>query len=903
MKNGLQGANQGRQVMQTMQNLAHSMDSTRLCTAAINGSWGGTNGFTSVIDVQGFNYNLSSLDSYHSGHSSLNIIGTETASTVTTRGIYTNDTVNGYVASYDFITQSGLPNPVTWGEMAETWWPFYDSRPWSSGGFCWTGFDYRGEPTPYDWPCINSHFGIMDTCGFPKDLFYYYQANWSPKTVLHLFPHWNWATPGQIVNVWAFGNCQSVELFTNGVSLGRQTLNVQSHVEWNVPYAAGTLQAIGYNNGVAVITNIVETTEAPAEIALWPDRSTILADGRDVSVVTVAILDSQGRVVPTATNNVSFTVSGGAIIGVGNGNPSSHEADKASQRAVFNGLAEVIVQSTNQPGSITLTATSTGLISTNVTITEAATLPAPAAPTGVAAAAGNSRVVVSWDVVPGATTYNLERATVNGGPYTITATNLGSLGYTDSNVTNFTTYYYVVSANGNDTSFDSAEVGATPSAIASGLTAIANNGQILLNWNGSPGANYNVKRSTVTGGPYTVMAAATTTTNYTDTNTAVCQTYYYVVTITNAGNESLNSIEVSAELPGALPPQLQSTDIGSVGFVGSASFCSGEFTISGSGADIWGTADAFQFVYAPMNGDGKITVRVVSVQNTDPWAKAGVMIRETPTAGSRNVYALQSYGNGVGVQYRTNTTAGLNSSHNYAGTAVTAPYWLQLTRTGNVFRAYSSPNGLTWTQIGKNITNDMASSVYTGIAVTAHNNSAINTSLLDNFSASFITNVLPSISLISPTNNQTFIQPKAITLAASASDADGTVSNVTFFNGTSLLGTVTNGIANLYSLLWNNVTPASYSLSTVATDNSGATNLSTTVNILVQPLILQVSGSQTNGQFRLTFQGQNGQNYMLETSTNLVNWISVLTDAPMNGLLIFTDTNATDAERFYRVRQ
>ena len=214
----------------------------------------------------------------------------------------------------------------------------------------------------------------MDTCGFPKDNFYYYQANWTLKPVLHVFPHWNWSTPGQPINVWAFGNCQTVELFTNGVSLGRQTLNVLGHVEWDsVSYAPGTLEAIGYNNGVAVITNTMVTTGAPAQIALWPDRSTILADGSDVSVVTVAVLDALGNVVPTASNTVNFAVSGGAIIGVGNGDPSSHEADKASsQRSVFNGLAEVIVQSTSQPGSITVTATAAGLTSTNITITAAA---------------------------------------------------------------------------------------------------------------------------------------------------------------------------------------------------------------------------------------------------------------------------------------------------------------------------------------------------------------------------------------------------------------------------------------------------------------------------------------------------------------------------------------------------
>jgi hypothetical protein len=458
----------GRGIVQAMQNLVHSLDSTRLCTAGINGSLSGVT-FGSVLDVKGLNYNIPyNLDSYYPRYPYSPIIGTEVGSTVTTRGIYTNDTVNGYVASYDIITMSGLPNPMTWGETAEDWWQIYAARPWASGGFNWTGFDYRGEPTPYNWPCINSHFGQMDTCGFPKDLFYYYQANWTLKPVLHLFPHWNWTT-GRKINVWVYGNCQTVTLYTNGVSLGQQTLNVQGHIEWdNVTYASGTLQAIGYNNNVAVITNTVVTTGTPAAIALVPDRSTILDDGLDVSVVTVEVLDAQGRVVPTATNNINFSITGGTIIGVGNGNPSSHEPDQMTnqwQRQVFNGLAEVIVQSTNQPGSIVLTATSSGLTSTNVTITEAATLPPPAAPTGVAAVVGNMQVTVTWDIVPGAATYNLWRATTSGGPYTLIAGNIGGVncGYTD-NITSLANFYYVVTANGangNGNSTNSAEVSAS----------------------------------------------------------------------------------------------------------------------------------------------------------------------------------------------------------------------------------------------------------------------------------------------------------------------------------------------------------------------------------------------------------------------------------------------------------
>ena len=321
----LQGTATGASIMQVMQNLVHSLDSTRLCTAALN-SWG--SGFSSVLDVNGFNYQLGQQDTFHSNNPGWPIIGTETSSQITDRGMYTNDTVNGYLWGYDL-------NPVSWGETAEAWWQYYFARPWSSGGFCWTGFDYRGEPTPYGWPCINSHFGMIDTCGFPKDIFYYYQANWTFKPVLHLFPHWNWSTPGQPINVWVFGNCQTVELFTNGVSLGRQALNVQGHVEWdNVPYASGTLKAIGYNNGVAVITNTIVTTGAPAQIALWPDRSTILADGSDVSVVTVAILDAQGNVVPTASNTVTFAVSGGTIHRRGQRRPQFTRSGQGQQSAL-----------------------------------------------------------------------------------------------------------------------------------------------------------------------------------------------------------------------------------------------------------------------------------------------------------------------------------------------------------------------------------------------------------------------------------------------------------------------------------------------------------------------------------------------------------------------------------------
>ena len=905
----MQNTAQGASVMQTVQNLAHSLDSTRKCTAAIVSF--GSSGFDTVLDVAGINYNTGQVStSYHNSHPY--IIGTEQGSTVTTRGIYTNDVnVNAYVASYDIITttKSGLlQNPVTWGSTAENWWPLFYNNSWSSGGFNWTGFDYRGEPTPFtSWPSISSHFGVMDACGFPKDLYYYYQANWSPKTVLHVFPHWNWSTPGQIINVWAYGNCQAVELFTNGVSLGRQTLNVRGHVSWNVPYSAGTLQAVGYNNSVAVITNTVVTTGTPAAIALWPDRSTILADGRDVSLVTVAALDSQGRVVPTATNNISFSITGGTIIGVGNGDPSSHEADKASsQRKVFNGFAQVIVQSTNQPGSITLTATAAGLTSTNITVNEAATLPAPPAPVGISAVAGNSQVVVSWDVVPGATTYNLLRATTGGGPYSIIATNLGSLGYTDNDVTNFVTYYYVATATGNGAGPNSAEVNATTTALVSGLTATSVNGQITLSWNASPGANYNVKRSTVTGGPYTPIATAIASTNFTDVSATTCQTYFYVVTITNAGNESLNSAEVSDAV---LPAPFQNQDVGAVGSAGSASYCSGQYTVSGSGADIWGTADAFQFVYTylPVSTNCDIRARVVSVQNTSGNAKAAVMIRESLAANSRHAMADVEPITSTGIEFiwRTNTSGNSTSA---SATGLTAPYWIRLTRTNNTFQAYRSPDGNTWTQIGSAVTLSMSNNAYVGLAVCSHAGGVLCSSMLDNVTllAPHPTNTPP---VLNPIASQTVNVGQTVAFTASATDTDQPPQTLTF----NLLAGPGNAALNTNSgaFTWRPLVTQANTTNTftlmVADNGSPSLSATQSFSVKVNPLALPSMSSVTVNNGQLTLQVTNsivGPDYAVLESSNLNNWSTLfITNSPPTNFFQWTDTNAASSPaQFYRIK-
>ena len=305
----------------TMQRLAHELDPTRLCTAAANVG-NVFEGVNSVLDVRGWNYHPTDVDAYHKAHPTQPENGTEQASTVCTRGIYANDTQRGYVSSYD-------DNAPPWATTAEFWWKIFAARPWLSGGFVWTGFDYRGEPTPYSWPCINSHFGIMDTCGFAKDNFYYYQSWWSERTVLHLLPHWNWAgKEGQDIDVRCLSNCQEVELFLNGQSLGRKSMPANSHLQWTVKYAPGVVLAKGFKDGQVIAEQKVETTGPAAAIKLTPDRASIDADGEDLSIITVSVTDSAGRVVPVADQHVDFQLSGpGKIIGVGNGDPSCHEPD------------------------------------------------------------------------------------------------------------------------------------------------------------------------------------------------------------------------------------------------------------------------------------------------------------------------------------------------------------------------------------------------------------------------------------------------------------------------------------------------------------------------------------------------------------------------------------------------
>ena len=374
----VQGNDRGGRIAATMLRLARRLDPTRPVTAAMNGGWGSR--VTELMDVQGFNYEnrgapADNMDAIHRRFPGKPMWGTEVASTVSTRGIYANDAARGYLSAYD-------RNKPDWGATAEDWWTRFAARPWLAGGFVWTGFDYRGEPTPYAWPCINSHFGILDTCGFPKDLFFYYKAWWGVEPVLHLFPHWNWqGREGRDVEVWCHSNLGRVELFLNGISLGAHDVPRNGHVTWTVPYAPGTLEARGFRGGQQVLTSTRRTTGAPARIALSPDRASIDANGEDVCVVTVEVRDADGLVVPVADNVVTFRVTGsGKLIGVGNGDPSSHESDKGDTRRAFNGLCCAIVQAGREAGELRIVATSPGLEPAGLVVPCRAAAARPAVP-------------------------------------------------------------------------------------------------------------------------------------------------------------------------------------------------------------------------------------------------------------------------------------------------------------------------------------------------------------------------------------------------------------------------------------------------------------------------------------------------------------------------------------------
>jgi beta-galactosidase len=367
----IQGTVMGARILETMVTLTHKIDPTRPVTAAMNHARN-DGGYADVLDVVGYNYGDKQLAYVKDkeAHPDRVMFCTEGTSFVSTRGEYVNSWWP-QTCSNSILWQPG------WGPYPGEDWADIVKYPYLGGLFVWTGFDYRGEPTPFGWPCVSSQFGFMDVCGFPKDGYYAYKAAWGNDPVVHIFPHWNSSEdgtgwPGKVgdtVKVHCYTNCDEVELFLNGKSQGKQKAEPYKKLIWPVIYKPGKLEAIGYKAGKLLTKDIVESTSVAAQVALTSDVATLKADGCDVAVIRVTVKDDKGRVVPTANNLVKFSIEGpGKIIGTGNGNPKSHEPDKASQRMVFNGYCLVLVQSDKQAGEIRLKAVSENLKGAEVII-------------------------------------------------------------------------------------------------------------------------------------------------------------------------------------------------------------------------------------------------------------------------------------------------------------------------------------------------------------------------------------------------------------------------------------------------------------------------------------------------------------------------------------------------------
>lgn len=395
----------GAKIGGELQGIVHEEDTTRPVTSACNTLEAGTNGFENILDVFGFNYKPTHYTAFRKNNPDKPVIGSETASCISSRGEYffpvSEDKRKGHV---DFQVNSYDLAAPPWATIPDAEFKGQDENPFVGGEFVWTGFDYIGEPTPYSndtkerlqfsspevqakWdkvlqdggkitvPSRSSYFGILDLCGFKKDRFYLYQARWrSELPMAHIVPqNWNWPDRvGQVTPVEVYTSGDSAELFLNGKSLGVQKKGQFEYRLWwkDVVYEPGTLKVVATKNGKKWATDIVKTTGPAAKLVLSADRSSISADGKDLSFVTLAVEDSHGLIAPRAMNNIHFTVKGpGEIIATGNGDGASQASFQSLQPNAYNGLCLAIVRAKRgEPGKIMIEAESDGLRSAHVTI-------------------------------------------------------------------------------------------------------------------------------------------------------------------------------------------------------------------------------------------------------------------------------------------------------------------------------------------------------------------------------------------------------------------------------------------------------------------------------------------------------------------------------------------------------
>ncbi len=361
----MQATEAGYEMARRMVATAKALDGTRPTTAAMNGGFLTPLNVSHAVDVVGANYNVPEYDKFHAAYPDKPFTSSEDTSAFMTRGEFATDEVRHFSTSYD-------DDFTPWGNSHRDAWQAIATRDFVAGGFIWTGFDYHGEPTPFKWPSVGSSFGIMDINGFPKAAFYLHQTQWvKDRPLLYIAPHWNWSgKEGQEIRVMVMSNAERVKLLLNGREIGEQAVDNYRMNFFKVAYAPGKLEAIAYSNGKEVMRTSVETTGAAVAIELVPDRSVMTGDGRDAMPVTVRAVDTEGRVVPVESLEVRFDVSGaGRLLGHGNGDPTSHEDEQGKTRKLFNGLAQLIVQSKPESqGSIVISVTATGMKSATLTI-------------------------------------------------------------------------------------------------------------------------------------------------------------------------------------------------------------------------------------------------------------------------------------------------------------------------------------------------------------------------------------------------------------------------------------------------------------------------------------------------------------------------------------------------------
>ena len=362
----LQGEYRGQEIARTLVSAIKAEDTTRPVLAAMNGGFFSKESARNVLDVVGLNYNYDQIDQFHETYPSIPVVLTEGASAFETRGEFATDPEKLTCTSYD-------TEAASWGTTHRKDWETVRKRSFLAGTFVWTGFDYHGEPTPYNnkFPANSSYFGCMDLCGFPKTAFYIRQAQWLDKPVLQAAPHWNHSSEdGQEIDVFCATNVDEVSFILNGRNLGTFPVDPVEMLTQKVPYEPGTLLLLGKKGGQEVVRTQIETTGKPVALKLIPDRTEIKADYYDAVPVTVCAVDASGRVVPDANLPVEFEITGpGRNIGVGNGDPTCTLSEKADSRPLFNGYAQLIVQSNSSKiGSIVVTAKSEGLKSASCTI-------------------------------------------------------------------------------------------------------------------------------------------------------------------------------------------------------------------------------------------------------------------------------------------------------------------------------------------------------------------------------------------------------------------------------------------------------------------------------------------------------------------------------------------------------